>query len=58
VADEVASLFADLLGRATNPKSSKKKIRATLLSSVDPDLLHHAGLKKLRQRNRVAQHAH
>lgn len=47
---EIETLHTDLIGEAPKPKATKKSIRASLLSSIAPSMLHSGGLRKLRER--------
>jgi hypothetical protein len=48
--EEIDALLADLLGSSPKPRATKKSIRAELLAQVEPPILHHASLRKLRER--------
>jgi hypothetical protein len=48
--EEIDALLADLLGSNPKPRATKKSIRAELLAQVEPPVLHHASLRKLRER--------
>lgn len=48
--DEVDALLFDLLGGKPKPKATKRTIRAELLAQIEPPILHHASLQKLRER--------
>lgn len=48
--EEIDALLADLLGSNPKPRATKKSIRAELLKQVEPPILHHASLRKLRER--------
>lgn len=48
--EEIDALLADLLGSSPRPRATKKSIRAELLAQVEPPVLHHASLRKLRER--------
>jgi hypothetical protein len=48
--EEIDELFADLLGRNSKPRATKKSMRAELVSQVEAPLLHSAILRKLRER--------
>lgn len=47
---EIDALLADLLSSQPKPRATKKSIRAELLAQVEPPVLHHASLRKLRER--------
>ena len=48
--EEIDALLADLLSSSPKPRATKKSIRAELLAQVEPPILHHASLRKLRER--------
>ena len=48
--EEINALLADLLGCNPKHKATKKSIRAELLAQVESPILHHASLRKLRER--------
>lgn len=48
--DEVDALLSDLLGGKPKPRATKRTIRAELLAQIEPPILHHASLQKLRER--------
>jgi hypothetical protein len=48
--EEIDALLAELLGSNPKPRATKKTIRAELLAQVAPPVLHHASLRKLRER--------
>lgn len=48
--EEVDALLAELLGSNPKPRATKRSIRAELLAHVEPLVLHHASLRKLRER--------
>lgn len=48
--DEINALQSDLLGENPKPRATKRTIRAELLAQIEPRILHHASLKKLRER--------
>jgi hypothetical protein len=48
--EEIDALLFDLVGSNSKPKATKKSIRASLLAHVEPPILHHASLRKLRER--------
>ena len=48
--EEIDALLSDLLGSNSKPRATKKSIRAELLAQVEPPILHHASLRKLRDR--------
>jgi len=48
--EEIDALLSDLLGSNSKPRATKKSIRAELLAQVEPPILHHASLRKLRER--------
>jgi hypothetical protein len=48
--EEIDALLAELLGRSSKPRATKKSIRAELLAQVEPPILHQASLRKLRER--------
>lgn len=48
--DEMGALMSDLMGEAPKPRTSKKTMRAELVARIEPRILHHASLQKLRER--------
>ena len=48
--NEIDALLVDLVGSPAKPRATKKTIRAELLSRIEPPLLRHASLQKLRER--------
>jgi hypothetical protein len=48
--EEIDALLSELLGSNSQPRATKKSIRAALLAQVDPPILHQASLRKLRER--------
>ena len=48
--EEIDALLADLLARTPKPRATKKTLRAELLAAVEPLVLHHESLRKLRER--------
>ena len=48
--EEIDALLSDLVGSNSKPNATKKSIRAALLAQVEPPILHHASLRKLRER--------
>lgn len=48
--DEMNALLSDLLGETPKPRATKRTIRAKLLAHIEPVILHHASLQKLRER--------
>jgi hypothetical protein len=48
--DEIDALLSDLLGGTPRPRATKRTIRTELLAQIEPRVLHHASLKKLRER--------
>lgn len=48
--NEIDALLSDLLGTTPKPRATKKAIRAELLAQIEPRILHHASLRKLRER--------
>lgn len=48
--EEIDSLLTDLLGSVPKPRSTKKTLRAELISRIEPPALRFAGLRKLRER--------
>lgn len=48
--NEIDALLSDLLGATPNPRATKKTIRAELLTKIEPQILHCASLKMLRER--------
>lgn len=49
--EEIDALTQDLLGTATKHRATKRAIRTELCKHVDVDVLRHASLNKLRDRN-------
>lgn len=48
--EEIDSMLTDLLGSVPKPRSTKKTLRAELISRIEPPALRFAGLRKLRER--------
>jgi len=48
--DEVDALLIDLAGGPAKPTATKKTMRKELLSRIEPPILRHASLQKLRER--------
>ena len=48
--EEIDALLSDLVGGNPKPKASKRAIRAELLAHIEPPVLRHASLQKLRDR--------
>jgi hypothetical protein len=48
--DEIDSLLSELLGVTPKPRTTKRTIRAELLAQIEPPVLRHASLQKLRER--------
>lgn len=48
--DEIDALLSDLLGGTPKPRATKRTIRAELLAQIEPPVLRHASLQKLRER--------
>jgi hypothetical protein len=48
--DEIDSLLSSLTGTTAKPRSTKKAVRAELISRIEPPILRNASLQKLRER--------
>lgn len=49
--EEIAALLSELLGGIPKPRATKRSIRAELLAQIEPQVLHQASLRKLRERS-------